>query len=133
VPSDGPRAAPDATIGPPESHPNLPRRGLLALMFAAIVACGILGGGIGYGLVNTSCPGTPTLAEQLLETVPRFHAHTPSCDAKLFAGAVAGTVPTAIGAGVVAMLMLRAQSEWRMHPAGRSLSQPPAGGKPPRT
>jgi hypothetical protein len=131
-------------LSPPASHPNLPRRGALALMFAAIVVGGVLGGGIGYGLVNTSCPNTPTLAEQLLETVPEFHARTPSCDGKLLAGAVAGTVLAAIGAGVVAMLMLRAQSEWRAHPAGRSISPnlppeapsvrpPPTGGTPPHT
>lgn len=108
-------------------------------MFAAIAACGMLGGGIGYGLVNTSCPSKATLAEGLLENVPEFHAHTPTCDAKLLAGALAGTVPAAIGAGVVAMLMLRAQSEWRAHPAGRTLAgaaspvrPPPGGGTPPR-
>ena len=140
MPSD----APDAPIGPPASHPNLPRRGALALTFAAIVTCGVLGGGIGYGLVNTSCPNTATLAEQLLETVPGFHAHTPTCEAKLLAGALTGTVVAAIGAGVVAMLMLRAQSEWRAHPAVRSLEPggrptaehvkpPPAGGRPPHT
>jgi len=122
-------------LSPPASHPNLPRRGPLALMFAAIVVGGLLGGGIGYGLVNTSCPKTATLAEQLLETVPGFHAHTPSCDLKLLAGAVTGTALAAIGAGVVAMLMLRAQSEWREHPAGRSvpLRTPPPGGTPPHT
>jgi hypothetical protein len=113
-------------------------------MFAAIVLGGVLGGSIGYGLVNTSCPKEPTLAEQLLETVPNFHASTPSCDAKILAGAVVGTVLAAIGAGVVAMLMLRAQSEWRAHPARRTLDPgapptaprvrpPPAGGTPPRT
>jgi hypothetical protein len=145
VPSDAPRVTPDAPTGPPESHPNLPRRSALALMFAAIVTCGVLGGGIGYGLVNTSCPSTATVAEHLLETVPEFHARTPSCDAKLLAGALTGTVLAAIGGGVVAMLMLRAQSEWRAHPARRSLDpgpsrggrgavRPPrAGGTPPRT
>ena len=131
-------------LSPPASHPNLPRRGSLALMFTAIVIGGLLGGGIGYGLVNTSCASAPTLAEQLLETVPGFHADTPSCNGKLLAGSVAGTVLAAIGAGVVAMLMLRAQSEWRAHPAGRSLapdypaetesfSPPPSGGTPPHT
>ena len=58
MPSDVSPAPFDA----PESHPNLPRRGPLALMFAAIVVCGVLGGAIGYGLVNTSCPSTPTVA-----------------------------------------------------------------------
>jgi hypothetical protein len=131
-------------LNTPESHPNLPRRGPLALMFAAIMIGGLLGGGIGYGLVNTSCASAPTLAEQLLETVPGFHANTPSCDGKLLAASVVGTVLAAIGAGVVAMLMLRAQSEWRAHPAGRVLAPdypadiedfipPPTGGSPPHT
>ena len=113
-------------------------------MFTAIVVAGILGGGIGYGLVSTSCPKEPTLAEQLLESVPNFHASTPSCDGKILAAALVGTVLAAIGAGVVAMLMLRAQSEWRAHPAGRTLTpgspptaplvRPPPGGEtPPRT
>jgi hypothetical protein len=136
-------------IDAPGTHPNLPRRGALALMFSAIVVCGVLGGAIGYGLVRTSCPTTPTVAERLLEVVPGYHAHTPSCDLKLTGGALAGTVLASIGAGVVAMLMLRAQSEWRSHPAGRSLTgagaptaaagrAPPvrkrrSGGTPPRT
>ena len=118
-------------------------------MFAAIVLCGMLGGTIGYGLVRTSCPSTPTVAERLLEVVPGYHAHTPSCDLKLLGGALAGTVLAAVGAGIVAILMLRAQSEWRTHPAGRSLAGagapapgagrgPPvrkgrSGGTPPRT
>jgi hypothetical protein len=121
---------------PQEPHPNLPRRGALGLMFAAIAICGLLGGGIGYGLVNTSCPQVPTLGEQLLETtVPGFEAETPSCDLKLLGGAIVGTALAALGAGVVAMLMLRAQSEWRAHPAGRSLDlrPPPGGGTLPRT
>jgi hypothetical protein len=132
----------------PETHPNLPRRGLLGMMFAAILICGALGGAIGYGLVNTSCPSSPTVAERLLEQVPAYHATTPSCDLKLLAGALTGTVLAAIGAGVVSMLMLRAQSEWRTHPAGRQLSistpgstaggrapptKPPSGETPPRT
>jgi len=103
-------------------------------MFAAIVVCGLLGGAIGYGLVNTSCPSTPTVAEQLIEVVPGYHAHTPSCDLKLLGGALVGTAVAGIGAGVVAVLVLRAQSEWRTHPAHRlALKQPPAGGTPPRT
>jgi hypothetical protein len=134
----------------PAAHPNLPRRGALALMFAAIVVCGALGGSIGYGLVNTSCASAPTVAEHLLETVPGYHASTPSCDLKLLGGALVGTVFAAVGAGVVAMLMMRAQAEWRAHPAGRPLAssgsptrpepgrgppvrKPRSGGTPPRT
>ena len=128
---DTPFASTDKSIDAPASHPNLPRRGALALMFTAIVICGVLGGTIGYGLVNTSCPSTPTVAEHLLEIVPGYHAHTPTCDLKLLAGAVTGTALAAIGAGVVAMLMLRAQSEWRAHPAGRTLTPPAAGDHAP--
>jgi hypothetical protein len=131
---------PPAPFDAPESHPNLPRRGLLALMFAAIVVCGLLGGAIGYGLVNTSCPSRPTVAEKLIEVVPDYHAQTPSCDLKLLAGALVGTVATAVGAGVVAVLMLRAQSEWSTHPAARPrpaaappVRKPRSGGTPPHT
>jgi hypothetical protein len=137
-------------IDAPAAHPNLPRRGALALMFAAIVVCGVLGGSIGYGLVNTSCASSPTVAEHLLEaSVPGYHASTESCDLKLAAGALTGTVVAAIGAGVVAMLMMRAQAEWRAHPAGRPVTgsgsavgkagreppirKPRSGGTPPRT
>jgi hypothetical protein len=118
---------PPAPFDAPESHPNLPRRGPLALMFAAIVVCGVLGGAIGYGLVNASCPSQPTVAEQLLEEVPGYEAPSPSCDLKLLGGALVGAAITAIGAGVVAVLVLRAQSEWHTHPAVR----PPAGARPP--
>jgi len=130
---------PPAPFDAPESHPNLPRRGALALMFAAIVVCGLVGGAIGYGLVNTSCSSRPTVAEQLIEQVPGYHASSPSCDLKLLGAAVVGAAVTSIGAGVVAVLVLRAQSEWRTHPAGRGapagaappIRRPPAGGTPP--
>lgn len=111
-------------IDAPATHPNLPRRGALAVMFSAIVICGVLGGAIGYGLVRTSCPTTPTVAEHLLDVVPGYDVHTPSCTLKLLGGALAGTAFAAAGAGIVAMLMLRAQYEWRAHPAGGNL---PAG------
>ena len=115
-------------------------------MFSAIVVCGILGGTIGYGLVRTSCPSSTTVAERLLDqTVPGYHAHVPSCDLKLLGGALTGTALAAIGAGVVAILMMRAQAEWRAHPAGRPVTlasgatsgrapprKPRSGGTPPR-
>jgi hypothetical protein len=110
-------------------------------MFASIVVCGLIGGTIGYGLVNTSCPSRPTVAEQLIEQVPGYRAHTPSCDLELLGAAVLGTAVTAVGAGVVAALVLRAQSEWQTHPvvraapagAGRRVRRPRGGGTPPRT
>jgi uncharacterized membrane protein len=96
-------------------HPNLPRRGLLGLMFAGISVSGMLGGLIGYGLVAVSCADTPTRAERMLEAVPGFHAHVASCAVPELLAALAGTLITGIGAAVVAILMLRAQSEWRGH------------------
>jgi hypothetical protein len=96
-------------------HPNLPRRGPLALMFFGIALGGLLGGVIGYGLVATTCADTPTRAERLLEQVPNFHAHAASCTVPELLAAVAGTLITGIGAGIIAVLMMRAQSEWKGH------------------
>ena len=45
----------------------------------------------------------------------------PSCDLKLLGGALVGTVLAAVGAASSRCSMLRAQSEWRAHPAGRTL------------
>ncbi len=120
----------------PVDHPNKPQRRSLRLAFAGIAVSGLLGGLIGYGLVNTTCSDTPTVAQQLLEQVPRYHAHVASCTWKLLGAALLGTVIAGIGAGIVAMLLLRAQSEWRAHPPGRQ--QPPdinrgrSGGTPRR-
>jgi hypothetical protein len=96
-------------------HPNLPRRGALGAMFVAIAFSGSLGGLIGYSLVATTCPDTATRAEQLLQQIRGFHAHVPSCALKELAGALAGTVLAALGAATIAILVLRAQSEWRGH------------------
>jgi len=107
----------------PEStpeHPNLPRRGALGAMFTAIALSGALGGLIGYSLVATTCPSTPTRAEQLLEQIRGFTVHMPSCALKELGAAVVGTILAAIGAATVAILVLRAQSEWRGHAPRRA-------------
>ncbi|HWS44246.1 MAG TPA: hypothetical protein VN636_00145 [Acidimicrobiia bacterium] len=96
-------------------HPNLPRRGALLAMFVAISLTGILGGVIGYGLVASTCPDAPTRAERMLEQVPGFRTSTPSCALPELGAALLGTVIAAVGAGVIAILVLRAQSEWRRH------------------
>lgn len=102
------------------AHPNAPTRGQLALAFAGIVVAGVLGGLTGYGIVDSSCTETPTVANSLLEAVPGYDVDTASCDLPLLGGTVAGTLVAAVGAGVVAGLMLRAHSEWRGHPPSRS-------------
>jgi hypothetical protein len=84
-------------------------------MFGAIVTAGVLGGLIGYGLVATTCPDSPTRAERLLRQVDGFRADVPSCWLPELGGALLGTVLAAIGAGVVAVLVMRAQTEWRGH------------------
>jgi F0F1-type ATP synthase membrane subunit c/vacuolar-type H+-ATPase subunit K len=117
------RYDPSVSSPAPPAHPNRPTRGLLALAFAGILVAGALGGAIGYGIVDTSCTETPTVGERLLESVPGFEATTHSCDLALVVGALAGAAIAGIGAGIVAGLMLRAQSEWRAHPP-----EAPAGG-----
>ena len=84
-------------------------------MFAAISLSGALGGLIGYSLVATTCPDSPTRAERLLEQIRTFHAHVPSCALKELAAALVGTVLAAVGAATIAVLVIRAQSEWRGH------------------
>jgi hypothetical protein len=95
-------------------HPNVPRRGPLLLAFTAVVVCGLLGALIGYGLVDTSCQEKPSLLERMLESVRGYHATTHSCSVPKAGGSVIGAVLAAIGAGIVAVLMLRAMAEWRV-------------------
>ncbi len=104
-----------AVVSETPEHPNLPRRGALGLMFLGIALSGMLGGLIGYGLVETSCADTPTRAERLLREVPGFHADVSSCAGPALGAALIGAVIAAVGAAIVAALMLRAQSEWRGH------------------
>jgi len=89
-------------------------------MFAAIALSGSIGGLIGYSLVATTCPDSPTRAEQLLEQLRGFRAHVPSCAAKELGGALLGTIVAAFGAATIAVLVLRAHSEWRGHAPGRN-------------
>ena len=80
----------DASAGTP---PTLPSRTAFVTAFLSVLAAGIFGGIIGYGLVDLDCDG--------------------DCGAESLLGAVVGTAIGAIGVGVVAVLVLRAMSEWR--------------------
>ena len=125
VPSGGvtdPDAAPlDPPFGPddPGEHPNAPRRGALLLAFLGIVTAGLLGGMIGWGLVDVGCVDSPTLGQRLLDAAPAlpgYEPDLPSCTAALVAGSLIGALLAAAGAAVVAVLILRAQAEWKQHP-----------------
>jgi hypothetical protein len=91
-------------------------------MFAAIAISGALGGLIGYALVASTCPSTPTRAERLLEQVRGFQADVPSCAWKELGGALLGTVVAALGAATIAILVMRAHTEWRSHAPTRARS-----------
>jgi hypothetical protein len=98
------------------THPNVPRRTSVWIAFSGVMVAGILGGTIGWGLVDASCSDKPLLAQRLLSVVPGYVQHVPSCDLYRLLGALTGAIICALGAAIVAVLVLRAQSEWRAHP-----------------
>jgi hypothetical protein len=67
--------------------------GARAVAFAAVLVAGLCGLLIGRALVDVQCTG--------------------NCDVASGVGAVAGAVMAAGGVAVVAVLVLRAMSEWR--------------------
>jgi hypothetical protein len=105
-----------ASAADPGPHPNTPRTGALVAVFGAVVVAGVLGALIGWGLVRAGCDEEARLGHRLLEAVAAYHGPSRSCAAVLVGGALAGALVAAAGTGVVAVLLLRAQSEWRAHP-----------------
>jgi hypothetical protein len=75
---------------------GLPSRGAYLLAFASVVVAGLFGAIIGYGLVNVSSEDA-TATEKLL-------------------GTLVGSVVAAGGVAIVAILVLRAMSEWKRRP-----------------
>ena len=73
--------------------PGLPSRNAYLLAFLAVVVSGLMGGTIGYGLVDISCDG--------------------GCGLAIVTGALVGAAVAAAGVGVIAVLVLRAMSEWK--------------------
>ena len=69
----------------------LPSRTAFLLAFAAVVVAGLLGGIIGFGIADVG-------------------SHS---DTARVVGTFVGAVISATGVGVVAVLVLRAMSEWR--------------------
>lgn len=80
-------------ISPDDGLSALPSRSARALAFVAICLCGLAGSLIGYALVKLQCTG--------------------DCDLALGLGVLIGAFLSAIGAAVVAVLVLRALGEWR--------------------
>jgi hypothetical protein len=72
---------------------GLPSRGAYVFAFVSVVFAGAFGGIIGYGLVDIACHG--------------------SCGAAVIGGLFAGALIAAGGVGVIAVLVLRAMSEWQ--------------------
>jgi hypothetical protein len=115
------------------AHPNVPRRAAVWLAFGGVMVSGILGGTIGWGLVNSSCSDKPMTVQRLLAAIPGYRTHVPSCDSYRLIGAVTGAAVCALGAAIVAVLALRAMSEWRSHPPPPGASRVTAGRDQPRT
>jgi hypothetical protein len=85
-------------MGDERAHPGIPSRTAYLLAFAAVVVAGLLGGTIGYGLVDVSCEG--------------------NCGFAVVVGALVGAAVAAGGVGVIAVLVLRAMSEWKRNQPG---------------
>jgi hypothetical protein len=78
--------------------PGLPSRTAYLLAFLSVVVSGLFGGTIGYGLVDVSCEG--------------------GCGLAAVAGALVGATIAAGGVGIIAVLVLRAMSEWKRKQSG---------------
>jgi hypothetical protein len=74
----------------------VPTRGAVALAYGAVVLGGLLGAAVGWGLVDAGYADSSGLARAI--------------------GACVGALVATGGAGVVAVLMLRAMTEWNAHP-----------------
>jgi hypothetical protein len=81
------------TTSPPDES-AAPPRGARIVAFAAILAAGLTGGFIGYGVTDLQC-------------------HDGCSSALPGLGALIGAVIAAAGVAVVAVLALRAMAEWR--------------------
>jgi len=103
----------DAPVG----HPNSPRRVPVYLAFAAVVVAGSLGGLIGLGLVNATCSSQSPKLQRILHLAdPRYKIPAHSCQLQRAGGLLTGAIIAGVGAGIVAVLVLRAMTDWRTHP-----------------
>jgi integral membrane sensor domain MASE1 len=87
------------------------------IAYAAVVVAGTLGGIIGIGLVNATCSSQAPKLQRILHFADasyRIPSH--SCQVQRAGGLLSGAVIAGIGAGIVAVLVLRAMTDWRTHP-----------------
>ena len=102
---------------PSLSHPNAPRRGPVYLAYAAVVVAGALGALIGYGLVKATCSDQAPKLQRLLHLAdPAYKIPAHSCQLQRAGGLLTGAIIAGVGAGIVAVLVLRAMTDWRTHP-----------------
>jgi hypothetical protein len=76
-----------------DAPPTMPSRTAFLLSFLSVVVAGLFGGIIGFGLADIDCSG--------------------ECATSKLLATVIGAVIGAGGVGIVAILVLRAMSEWR--------------------
>jgi hypothetical protein len=79
--------------GSREAPPQMPSRAAFFLAFSSVVVAGLFGGIIGYGLADVGCTG--------------------DCQGEKLIGTLLGSTLAAAGIGIVAVLVLRAMSEWK--------------------
>ena len=100
-----------------DAHPNVVRRGPVYFAFTLVVLAGAFGGAIGYGLVRASCNERPPKLKVLLHAaIPNYKITAFSCQSSLAVATIVGALFAAAGAGIVAMLVLRAMTDWRKTP-----------------
>jgi hypothetical protein len=105
---------------PTVGHPNAPKRGPVYLAYGAVVLAGILGGVIGYGLVNATCSDQAPKLQRLLHLADAsYQVPAHSCQLQRAGGLLTGAIIAGVGAGIVAVLVLRAMTDWHTHPPER--------------
>jgi len=77
-----------------DAPPQMPARRIYMVAFIGVVLGGIFGGIIGFGLARTTCTG--------------------DCQMEQLIGVLIGSILAAGGTGIVAVLALRAVSEWNV-------------------
>jgi hypothetical protein len=93
--------------------------------YAAVVVAGTLGALIGLGLVNATCSDRSPKLQRLIQLAdPRYHVPAHSCQVQRAGGLLSGAVIAGVGAGIVAVLVLRAMTDWRTHPPEQADPEP---------